>query len=85
MIGDVRLRSRPRMSAAVSKPSIPGIWTSSRIDREVAAQRSSRSASSPESAVTQRAPERLEHGLEREEVLRAVVDEQDPRAVDGRR
>jgi hypothetical protein len=31
MIGIWDVRSRPLMNSAVSNPSIPGIWTSSRI------------------------------------------------------
>ena len=48
---DVRVRSRCLISSAVSKPSMPGICTSSRITREVVAQQR-RSASSPEVACT---------------------------------
>jgi hypothetical protein len=49
MIGVVRLRSRPRMNLAVSKPSMPGIWTSSRTTAKSSSS-SALSASSPEPA-----------------------------------
>ena len=80
MIGVVRLRSRPRMNFAVSKPSIPGIWTSSRTTAKSSSS-SALSASSPDPAAPQVDLQRLEHRRQREQVLRAVVDEQDARRV----
>ena len=81
MIGTSRVRSRCLISAAVSKPSMPGIWTSSRITAKSCVEQRSRSACSPESASTTLDAERLEHGLQREQVLRPVVDEQDAGAA----
>ena len=70
------VRSRCLISSAVSKPSSPGIWTSSRMNAK-SWWSSSRSASSPERRADEVLAERLEDRLEREQVLRAVVDEQD--------
>ena len=80
MIGMSRVRSRRLMCAAVSKPSMPGIWTSSRITAKSSAS-SALSASSPGRGADQRLVERAEDRLEREQVLRPVVDEQDPRRL----
>ena len=55
MIGTARVRSRSLISSAVSKPSSPGIWTSSRITAK-SSWRRWRSASSPEFARTSSGP-----------------------------
>ena len=75
MIGIVLVRSRCLISSAVSNPSMPGICTSSRITAKSLVSRR-RSASSPERRGHELVPERLEDRLQREQVLRAVVDEQ---------
>ena len=78
MIGIERVRSRALISRAVSKPSSPGIWTSSRIAAKSSCS-SALSASSPELAVATSQSSGDEHGLHRDEVVGAVVDQQDLR------
>src|SRR3954471_13354061 len=57
MIGTWRVRSLPRMNSASSKPSMPGIWTSSSA-RATSWTRSSSSASSPDRAFRSTSPSR---------------------------
>ena len=65
-----RVRSRCLISSAVSKPSSPGIWTSSRITAKSSCAAGTRSASSPDVRADELVAERLEDRLEREQVLR---------------
>jgi hypothetical protein len=82
MIGTSRVRSRRLMYSAVSKPSMLGHLDVEQDHREVVVQQAL-SASSPEVAVTQRQASGARHGLERDEVLGPVVDEQDGRGRVG--
>ena len=79
MIGIVLVRSRCLITSAASKPSMPGIWTSSRITAKSSRCSRMRSASAPDVGGDELVAERLEDRLEREQVLRAVVDEQERR------
>ena len=76
MIGVCRVRSRCRIRSAVSKPSMPGIWTSIRISAksslEQPAQRLDAGAG-PDEVLAQLAQRRLED----EEVAGRVVDHED--------
>ena len=66
------------MCAAVSKPSIPGISTSSRTTAN-SWRSSAFIASSPDSRPYERHFECAEHGFESDEVVLPVVDEEDAR------
>ena len=65
-------------ASAVSKPSMSGMLTSSRITANSRCS-TSRSASVPERTNTRFWPQLLEHGLEDQQLLRQVVDDQDAR------
>ena len=80
MIGMCCERSRCLISSASSKPSSSGIWTSSRMHAKSSSS-SSFSAAVARGDRDEPVPERLEDRLEREQVLLAVVDEQDVRAL----
>ena len=76
MIGVCCERSRSRISAAVSKPSMPGIWTSIRMTAKSSSRMRS-SASSPERARTRSRPIAAQDRLQGEQVVRLVVHQQD--------
>ena len=79
MIGVCAERWRSRISAAVSKPSMPGMLTSSRMTAK-SCSRSWRSASRPERAVTMLDVERRRGSPRARAASRAVVDDQDASA-----
>ena len=76
MIGVCRERSRWRMNFAVSNPSMPGICTSSRMTAKSWAS-SFFSASGPGVRLHQLAADAAEDRLQRQQVLRPVVDHED--------
>jgi hypothetical protein len=83
MIGVCAERLYWRISPAVSKPSMSGMLTSSRITANSRC-RISFSASLPEPHADDLVAEVLEDGAEDEQLLRQVVDDQDARAFVAR-
>ena len=83
MSGMCRVRSAPRISSASSKPSISGIWTSSRTSATSWAS-STRAPRAPERAVRISTSSGCEQRAQHEQVLLEVVDEQ-ARDPPGRR
>ena len=76
MIGVVSERGRCRISAAVSKPSIPGMFTSSRMTAKSCLSRQ-RNASLPERRADQILVQVCQDRLVGEQLVGAVVDDQD--------
>ena len=80
MIGTFLVRSRRLIRAAVSKPSMPGICASRRISAKSSLQQRAQrllAGAGPYQGLVEGAEDRLEG----QEVLRAVVDQQDPGSV----
>jgi hypothetical protein len=76
MIGMWRARSLPRMNSASSKPSMPGIWTSSKRQRDLVHQKQFQRLFARAGLETGQALA-LKQGFERQQVLFEVIDEQE--------